>query len=121
MIERLEVAALGFADATEVEVRVKVSFITRGRERAPQPGNRTSQIALLNQVSADVVIRISEVGVNLNRLMAFGNCFVRQSHKAVRPAEKCVRLGGRAGGKRLAVEVGGGVQLAAHLRFVSRL
>src|SRR5581483_8024822 len=56
VIDRLEVTALGFINATEIEVRVKVSLVTRGHQRAPQPGGRTPQVALLNQVSADVVI-----------------------------------------------------------------
>ena len=100
---------------------IKVAFISRSRHRALEPLDRSVEIALLDQVRADVVVRVAEVGINFDRAMAFFNRLVREAHEAVSPSEKRMRFGSRVSRNRLLVEIDGFIQVAAHLRFIGRL
>ena len=113
--------AFRFVGAAQIHVRVTVGLVSRGFERALEPGDRTVDIAFLHEVSADVVIGITKRRVDLDRLMTLGDRIVDTSHQAVGPAEKRIRLRRRMHLDRLFVELDGFVKLALDLVLVSLL
>ena len=64
--ERLPKLALAFIDAPQVEVREAVAFVARRAQGAFKPRDRLVQLALLDQLRADVVVRVAECGVHLD-------------------------------------------------------
>src|SRR5205085_2050367 len=77
--------------------------------------------AELDQVRADVVVRVSEVGIDRDRLLALRDRVVETALEAVRPAEERVRLGGRVERDRTTVAVDRALELPFHLQAVGFL
>src|SRR5215212_9470146 len=121
LAERVENFSFRLVDSTEIEMRIKVSLVSVSFKRALKPRDRSVMIAFFYQVSADVVIRVSKIRVNLNRRATLFDGFVRHAHEGVSPAEKRVSFGGRIRGYGLLVEVSRTIKIAAHLGFVSLL
>src|SRR4029079_11422949 len=61
--QRLARSSKCLVHAPEIEMRVKVTFISRSLHRALEPLNRRVEIALLDQVSSDVVVRVAKVRI----------------------------------------------------------
>src|SRR6267378_3025992 len=79
--------------AAQVVMR-KVSWFVAARFRgAFQPGYRFLEAAQLDQVSADVVVRIAEFWIDLDGAFAFDNGLFNAALEMIGPAEKGVRLG----------------------------
>src|SRR5438105_3530615 len=92
-----------FVDAPQIEVRIEVTLVTLGFERAFEPRDRATKIALLNQVSADVVVGITKLRVYLNGLVALCDSFIKPPLITHRPATKSVSFGRRPNFDRLRV------------------
>jgi hypothetical protein len=82
-------------DAPEVEVRELITAVALGPDRLLEPADRLVGSAKIDQVYADVVVRIAVVGIDRDRLLALLNGFFQTAEVAHRPAEKGVRLGCR--------------------------
>src|SRR5437867_6223523 len=71
LAERLPPAPLFEIDPAEVHVRELARLVPCRLLGPLQPRNRLVELALLHQVDADVVIRVAEVGIDLDRPQAF--------------------------------------------------
>src|SRR5436190_18737684 len=100
------------------EVRRRITLCLH---RKLEVRNRFVEIAPLNEIRSDIIIWISEIRIELDRLPAFrdGGCVV--SEEAVRPSEERVRLGGRYDLDRLLVALDRFVQMTGHLKPVGTL
>src|SRR5574341_2127708 len=105
-------------DAREVEVREVPRLVAGRPDRLLEPGDRLAPLPQLDEVRADVVVRVSELRVDLDRLLALLDRLVVAALKAVRPAQVGVRLGGRANPDRLTVVLDRLVELPGHLERV---
>src|SRR4051812_35732767 len=75
-------------DSTEVHVRIAVTLVSGSLKGTLEPGNSGVGLALHDEIRTDVVVRIAEIGIDLNGFMAFGNSVVDQPHGAVGPAQE---------------------------------
>src|SRR5882724_525760 len=89
------------------------------RERALEPRDRLVELALLEEVRADVVVRVAEVGIDGDRLLALRDRVVETILETVRPAQERMRLGGGMAGDRLPIQPDRVVETAVHLQPVS--
>src|SRR5439155_5557706 len=105
----------------QVAVRVVARLVARRFDRRLEPGNRLVETPELDQVRADVVVRIPEVGIDRDRFLALHDRVLEPPLEAVGPAEEGVRLGGGVERDRLLIALDGGVQLALHLQAVGLL
>src|SRR5947209_14024448 len=119
MTRGLDEPAALFIDAPQIEMREGVGFITRGRKRALKPTDAVVEIAFGDQITADVVVRIAECCVHLNRAQAFVNRLVVAALKTIDPTEKGVRFGGWIDFDGAAIEFDGRHIIACLMRFVS--
>src|SRR5260370_19497789 len=62
-----------------------------------EPGHGVVQSALLDQVHADVVVGVAEVGIDLDGALALGDRALDVAGVRIGPAEEGVCLGGGAG------------------------
>src|ERR1700752_2549907 len=108
-----------FVNPTQIEVRKSVRLITRRKQRPLEPTHRAVRIALSQQVTPNIVVRIAERFVDTNRLQTFVDCFVVTVLKTVNPAEKRVRFGGRVSLDRSLVELDSLFVIVGELRLVS--
>src|SRR5207244_465612 len=121
LARRLREQPLRPVDLPQVAVRVVAWLVARRLDRRLEPGNRLVETPELDQVRADVVVRIPEVGIDRDRLLALRDRVLKPPLEAVGPAEEGVRLGGGVERDRLLVALDGGVQLALHLQAVGLL
>jgi len=56
---------------SQVEVGIAAGIVGRGADGLLEPGDGFLPLLLLDQVSPDIVVRIPEIGVDLDRLQAF--------------------------------------------------
>jgi len=90
LLLRLPEEALRPVDVSEVAVRVVAWLVARGDDRALEPRDRLVQIAALDQVGADVVVRVPEVGIDGDRLLALRDRLVDAAWKLyVQPRKVC--------------------------------
>ena len=94
-----------FVNAAEVEMRKGIRLIARCIERAFEPANAAVGIALGEEVTTDVVVRISQRLIDANCFQTFLNRFVVAVLKTINPTEKRVRLGGWVGFDRALVKL----------------
>ena len=59
---------LVFVDSSQIEVRVGARFVALGGDGFLKPGNRIFPFFLLDQVGADIVVRIAEIRIDLDPL-----------------------------------------------------
>ena len=86
--------AFGFIGPREVRVRKAVAFVPRRFKGAQKPRNGVIDLAFLQQIRANVVVRVSEGRIGLNRLVAFrdrANMLFRNSQGVF--ADAAVELG----------------------------
>src|ERR1043166_8656226 len=95
----------GFINTAEVEVRKRVRLIPRRQQRALEPTHGSVIVALRQQVTPDVVVRIAQGLVHSNRFQTLRNRIVITFLKTVNPDEEGVCLGGRKRFNRALVEV----------------
>src|SRR5437016_7824782 len=112
LARRLREQPLRPVDLPQVAVRVVAWLVAWRLDRRLEPGNRLVETPELDQVRADVVVRIPEVGVDRDRLLALRDRVLEPPLEAVGPAEEGVRLGGGVERDRLPVALDGGLQLA---------
>ena len=94
----------------------KMARLVAGRgDRAFEPRDGLVELPLFEEVGADVVVGVAEVGIDRDRLFALGDRVVEPVLEAVGPAEKRVRLGGRVACDRLAVARDRLVEATGHL------
>jgi hypothetical protein len=86
-----------------------------------EPGNGVVELALSDEVSADVVVGVAERGINQDGVLALYDGLVDASLKTVGPAEKRVGFGGGIKLDGLLVEVDGKFEVALHLEDVGLL
>src|SRR5260370_19062309 len=84
--------ALVLIDTSQIEMREVVRFVTLCADGVLQPWNGLIPLAQLNQVSTDIVIRISKLRVYLDSFQTIGDGVVEAFFKAVSPAAKSVSL-----------------------------
>src|SRR5262249_25525779 len=107
LLERLPPASLFEVDPSQIHERKLPRLVPRRLLGALEPGDRLFELALLHEVNADVVIRVAEVGIDLDGAQAFGRGLLEPSLKRIRPPEECVRLRRRTGGDRASVDLDG--------------
>src|SRR5215470_1569940 len=118
LLERLPPASLFEVDPSQIHERKLPRLVPRRLLGALEPGDRLFELPLLHEVDADVVIRIAEVGVDLDGAQALGRGLLEAALKRVRPAEERVRLRGRTGGDGTTIDLDGGFEIAGHLPAV---
>src|SRR5262249_62191151 len=111
----------GAVDAPEVAVRIMAWFVSPGGDGALEPRNRLLQLAELDEIGTDIVVRVAELRIDGNRLLALGDGVVVAVQEAVGPSQEGMRLGGRMIGERALVEAHGFVEVAAHLFLIGLL
>src|SRR5262249_36272158 len=108
-------------NAPEVEMRIKIALVSFGVLGALKPSYCAAIVALLYQISADIVIRVAKVGVNLDGLMTFVDRLVQHPHEVVGPSQERVRLGSRISLDRPLIERDCFVKVSLLLSFVGLL
>src|SRR5439155_632076 len=121
LVRRLREQPLRPVDLPQIAVRVVARLVAWRLDRRLEPGDRLLETPELDQVRADVVVGIPEVGIDRDRLLALRDRVLEPPLEAVGPAEEGVRLGGGVERDRLLVALDGGVQLALHLQAVGLL
>ena len=86
-----------------------------------EPGDGFIEAAEADQVGADVVIGIAEIGIDSDGALALGDGVLDLALEVIGPAEKSVRFGGGIGFEGILVEHHGTVQFAGHLGLVGFL
>jgi uncharacterized protein len=103
----------------EVHVRKVPRLVTR-RELGPlEPGDCAAEVAFLDQVRTDVVVRISEIRIDVDRAFTVLERAVDVALPAQGPTEERVSFGGRKELDRLPVAAHGLFDLAPHLELRS--
>src|SRR5205085_2465619 len=95
--------------------------ITLGMHRKLEVRYGIVEVPLLDEVGADVVIRIAKIGIELDRLLALldGRAIIAQ--EAVGPSEERVCLGGRQYFDRFLIIFDRLVQMTRHLQPIRAL
>src|SRR5687767_7169587 len=86
-----------------------------------KPRDGVVQLALLDQIGADVVVGIAELGIPGNGAMTLLDRVVEPAHETIGPAEERVRFGRGMGRDGLSVERDGFFQFAFHLPLIGAL
>src|SRR5262245_8898199 len=115
LAQRVPPASLSRVDSPQVHVGELLRLVARRLLGLLEPGDCLVELALLHEVHADVVVRVTEVGIDGDRLEALGRCLLESPLKGIGPAEERVRLRGRTHGDRFLVEADRAVEIAFHL------
>ena len=102
----------------EVEVWVAACFIALGHHRFLEPRNGFVPFPLLDQIGADIVVRVAKIGVDLDGALTVCNRVVVIGDERIGPAAKGVSLGGGEGDNGLSVKLQSSRVVAVGLRFV---
>src|ERR1700730_15415778 len=94
---------------------VRTSLVARRDHRFLKPGNSFVPFFLFNQVSPDIVVRVTELGIQLDRLQALSDGPVVVAEERVRPTAERVSLGSGEGLDGTTVKLDGLLVLALHL------
>jgi len=65
----------GFIGAAQIHMRKAVAFVARRIQSASEPGDGFIDVALLQQIGADIVVGISKIRIHFDRQMAFRDRF----------------------------------------------
>src|SRR5207247_4074658 len=72
LAQRLPPTSLLEVDPTQVHERELAGFVAPRLVGPPEPRDRLLELAMLHEVHADVVVRVAEVGVDLDGPQALG-------------------------------------------------
>src|SRR5437867_12306582 len=100
---------------------VEVATVSGRRDGLLEPRNRVVQAVQLDQVCADVVVRVSERWIDRDRLLALLDRVVVAAHEAERPCVERVGLSGRREPNRALVRIGGAFEFPGALEYVRGL
>src|SRR5262249_48075121 len=89
---RLLQHSLRGVDTAEVAMRIMPGLVAHRYESALQPWNRLIQSAEMNEVGADVVVRVAELGVRRDGPLALRDGVIEAPVETVRPPEKRMRF-----------------------------
>ena len=78
--------AFGGVSAAKIEMREVARLVARSGDGTFKPGDGFVILFELNQVRADVVVRIAEIGIYIDGAFTFCNRIVNLPLKMVRPA-----------------------------------
>ena len=82
---------------SHVQVGKLSRFVAPGGHCLPQPGFCFVHLAFLHEVDADVVVRIAEVGIQLDGNLTMLNRLLKIPSKTVHPAQEGMGIGGGMG------------------------
>ncbi len=117
----LTVHFLAEIGATEIVMREMSGFVARGFDGLLQPGNGFIELAEFNHIGANVVVRVAEIGIQLDGAFAFGDGIEKAALKMVGPAEEGVGFGGGMKFQGRLVKFDGAIVVAFHLCLISVL
>src|SRR5687768_11294465 len=86
-----------------------------------KPRDGVVQFTLLDQIGADVIIGVAELGIAADCAMTLLDRVVESAHEAISPAEKRMSFGRRMGCDGLSVERDCFFQFAFHLPLIGSL
>src|SRR5882757_3931960 len=81
-------------DASQIEVGKMPGIVSLRRECLLEPGDRFVKTFEVDEVGANIVVRIAKFRIDSDRQLAFGDGLLDFSLKVVRPAKKRVSLCG---------------------------
>src|SRR4029077_3898855 len=90
----------------------------RHLERRLEPRDGLVEATELDQVRADVVVRVPELRIDGDRFLALRNRGLEIPLEAVRPAEKRMGFGRRMESDRALVVLDGAIEIARHLATI---
>src|SRR2546427_3891318 len=102
-------------DPPEVHVGELPRLVARGALRLLEPRDRLLELALLHQVATDIVVRVAEVGIDLDRLETLARRLLEAPLEAQGPPEERVRLCRRVHVDGTLVELDGALEVTLHL------
>src|SRR2546430_1199475 len=102
-------------DPPEVHVGELPRLVARGALRLLEPRDRLLELALLHQVATDIVVRVAEVGIDLDRLETLARRLLEAPLEAQGPPEERVRLCRRVPVDGPLVELEGALGVPLHL------
>src|SRR5438876_566344 len=102
-------------DPPEVHVGELPRLVARGALRLLEPRDRLLELALLHQVATDIVVRVAEVGIDLDRLETLARRLLEAPLEAQGPPEERVRLCRRVHVDGPLVELDGALEVTLHL------
>jgi len=120
-LHRARVHFLAEIRAAQIVVWKMARLITARFNGALEPRYRFIKSAQLDQIRADVVVRIAKLRIDFYRALAFSNGVFDAALKMICPAEKRVGLGSGVQFERGLIELDGPVVVALHLGLVSVL
>jgi hypothetical protein len=97
--------ALVFIYASEVAMGKEIRVVSRRFQRFLQPGDRRFPLSLLDQIGADVVVGVSKIRIDFDRLLTIGDRLRVVPERRMGPAAECVSFGGGEGLQRVRVEL----------------
>src|SRR5215471_11643175 len=115
LAQRLPQATLSHVNSRKIHIGELPRFVPLRALCPLEPGYSLVELALLHHVAPDVVVRVSELGIDVDSLETLRASLVEPALEAISPAEKGVRLRRRAQLDRALVELDRPVELALHL------
>src|SRR5207247_11420706 len=85
--------SLALVDSAEVQVREGRTLVALGLHGLFEPRDRFVELLLLDQIRADVVVGVAELGIHRNGVAAVLDRLLQLPHEDVPPAPVCVSLG----------------------------
>jgi hypothetical protein len=102
-------------------MREVARLVARSFDSLLQPGNGFIELAKFNHISANIVVRIAEIGIESDGAFAFRDGIEKLALKMIGPAEKGVSFGGGMEIERGLVKLNGTIVIAFHLCLISVL
>ena len=102
-------------NAAEIVVGEMAGLIARSFEGTFEPGNGFVEAIERDEIGADVVIRIAEIGIDFDGALAFVDGFLNFSLEMERPAKECVSFSSGMDGQGLLIKADGVIIIAFHL------
>src|SRR5207249_1674277 len=87
--------------------------------RLLEPRDRLVELVLLHEVDADVVVGVTELGIDGDRAVTLLDRFVEPALEAHRPAEERVRLRRRPHGERAAIRLHRRIEVPRRLKAIA--
>src|SRR6185295_2303884 len=119
--ERIPPPPLLHADPGQVHMRKLARLVSPRLLRPLQPRDGLVELPLLHQVTTDVVVGVSEIGVDVDGAQALLGRLIEAALEAVSPSQEGVGLGGRVHLDRALIELDRPVELPPHLVLVGLL
>src|SRR4029453_10380984 len=117
--QRVPPPPLLHADPGEVHMWKRARLVSLRLLGALEPGDRLVELSLLHQITADVVVGVAEVGIDVDGAQALLGRLLQTPLEAVSPSQEGMSLGGRVHLDRALVELDRSVELPPHLVLVS--